>query len=157
MKKVLVMIALLAMMVIASSEPNPTIRFTVVNKSGMDIAVQLRNPGRVCMNCADSTDPKFYYLPVLSGDREMPNAKNFFIEKETYQMQVFFIETWDPVYGFECDTTIPAVLQAARNIRLTILPCEATFRKLGEGGMWKFMPYMAEGYFKRIWYKRFIY
>jgi hypothetical protein len=157
MKKTLLLIAVLALMLIASSEPNPTIRLTIINKSGMDIAVQLRAKGRPYVNCCGTTDPKFYYLSVPSGDRETPSAKWFDIEQETYSLQVFYIETWDPVYGFKCDTPIPTALIAGRDLRLTVLPCGEIPRKPGERSMWKYIPYPITALHKRVWIARLVY
>ncbi len=157
MKKVLIIIAILALGLIAGSEPYPTVRLTIINKSGMDVAVQLRAKPRPYSNCCGATDLKFYYLTVLEGTRDEPTSKDFFIERETYGMQVFYIETWDPVYGFECGSTTPNALIAGRNLRLTILPCDELPRHLGERGFWKYIPFPVKDYYKRVWIARLIY
>ncbi len=157
MKKILSLIALLALLLIAGSAPNPTIRLTIINKSGMDIAVQLRAAGRDYYNCGGNTDPKFYYLSVPTGDREEPVVKWFDIEEEVYSLQVFYIETWDPVYGFKCETPTATVLRAGRNLRFTVLPCDQMPRHPGERSMWKYIPYPTTQYFKRLWLTRFVY
>lgn len=157
MKKTILLIALLSLLMIAGTKPEPTIRLTIINKSGMDIAIQLRAKGRACVNCADSTDPKFYYLNVASGDRVSPTIKWYDIEQETYSLQVFYIENWDPVYGFECGTPTPTVLMASRDLRLTILPCGEMPCHPGERSMWKYIPYPTTAYFKRLWIARLVY
>lgn len=159
MKKIVLLIAVLSMILVASSEPYPTIRFTVVNKSGMDIAVQLRSKAKPCAKCADTTESRFYYLTVLEGTREKPTEKTFIIDRDTYGMQLFYIETWDPVYGFECGSTTPNALLATRNIRMTVLPCDELPARcaLGERGYWKYIPFPVTEYFKRVWIRRLIY
>ncbi len=155
--KILLIIALLSILTVAGSAPKSVIRLTVINKSGMEIAIQLRAKETECATSKDTLESKFYYLPVTPGDRDAPQVKDFYIDRGyTYGMQLFYIETWDPVYGFSCNPTVPNALVAARNLRLTVLPCDQIPRRLGERSMWKYLPYPIRT-FKRIWMTRLIY
>jgi hypothetical protein len=159
-KKILWVTALLTLLLTgARKKPFDTIRLTIVNKSEMEIAVQLQAKPRSCCNMADSTDAKFYYLPVLEGSRETPTVKEFDIEKETYGMQVFYIETWDPVYGFKCTRPAPNALMALRDMRVIILPCDETPGNIGEPSMRKYLPFPVQErfFFGRYWVDRLIY
>jgi hypothetical protein len=155
--KLLLIIALLSMLTFAATEPVDVIKFTIINKSGMDIAVQLRTAPKECCTSKEIIQSRFYYLPVAEGDRESPETKTFFIERGfTYGMQLFYIETWDPVYGFKCSTPKPTALIARNNLRLTVLPCDQLPHFLGERTMWKFLPFPIRS-FKRAWMTRLIY
>lgn len=150
-------IAFLSLLALAGSKPLDVIRFTVVNKSGMEIAIQLRGQDQVCMNCAETKTGQIYYLPVLEGDRDTPVEKTFVIERATYGMQLYYLETWDPVYGFKCGTPRPNALLARRNLRLTVLPCDFTPGNVGEPGMRKYLPYPIPQHFRRYWITRVVY
>lgn len=162
MKKILILISLLALLLIGADRPVDTIQFTVINKSGMDIAIRLKAQDMECANSKDIIRGEFYYLTILKGDREQPNVKIFDIQKDTYAMQLFYIETYDPVYGFKCGTPQPNALQAARNLRLTVLPCDFTPspKQVGEPSMWKYLPFSVKEYgfiFQRYWLTRLVY
>jgi hypothetical protein len=156
-------ILILSLFLIAGSAPMPTIRLTLVNKSGMDIAVQLMGQDQVYANKSDVRRGQFYYLTVLKGTKEEPTIKHFDIEQNTYGMQLFYLETWDPVYGFQCGRTTPNALIAEHNLRLTVLPCTEYPCSRGEPTMWKYTPHpiMRFNYvqfrFKRMWLHRMIY
>ena len=82
MKKALILIALLAVFV-TGADGRDLARLTVINKSGMDIAIQLIGPDF----------EQFYYLRIPEGDHILPATKTFTIEKAIYSMQLFYIET----------------------------------------------------------------
>ena len=157
MRRMLWLTCLLALLLVAGSEPVNPIRFTVINKSGMDIAVQLKGSSKACATKNETVEGAFYYLPVAEGTREKPTLKTFIIERDTYVMQVFYMETYDPVYGFKCDPTKPNPMIAARNIRLVILPCGEFPCSPGEPTMWKYIPFPVTQFFKRYWITRLIY
>lgn len=162
MKKILWFIALFSLLLIAGSEPVDPIRLTIINKSESEIAIQLIAPQRECCTSKEIDYGEFYYLPVQEGSRESPTTKTFIIEREVYQMQLFYIETWDPVYGFECGGAAPNVLNAGRNIRVVVLPCGEIPgpRAAGERSMWKYLPFPVPQYsvfFTSYWRTRLIY
>lgn len=177
MKKLIWLLPLLAIFLMGGSDPLEVIRFTVINKSETDIAIQLNAVPKVCCNKADTVEGEFYYLPVEEGSKEVPTVKVFTIAKDTYQMWLFYISTYDPVYGFKCEPTVPNTLSAARNLRLVVLPCNQlpigpdksfgpltvpTGQRVGEPSMWKYLPFpmtdLARApFFNNFWKDRYIY
>ncbi len=161
MKKIYALISLLALILIGADRPTDTIRLTIINKSGMDIAIQLRSRDYECANSKDIVKGDFYYLTVLGGDREEPTVKAFDIQKNDYGMQLFYIQTYDPVYGYKCRMPAPNALVAARNLRLTVLPCDFTPspKQIGEPSMFKYLPFPVKQYgiiFQRYWLTRLV-
>jgi len=162
MKKILVLISLFTLLLVGADRPKDTVRLTVINKSEMDIAIQLRAEDTECANSKDIVRGEIYYLPIPAGDRETPAVKGFDIQQDTYGMQLYYISTYDPVYGFECETPLPNGLVARRNIRLTVLPCTYTLspKQVGEPSMRKYLPFPDKIYgflFQRYWLTRLIY
>lgn len=119
MKKTILAIALISLLLIASSskdDPVDTIRLTLVNKSEKEIAVQLID--------GDYQDYDYiYYFKIPGGSRQFPTEKYFDIVPGRYNMQVYYLETYDPVYGFSCTQEFPVTLIARKNMRITIPEC----------------------------------
>jgi hypothetical protein len=162
MKKLLATISVCALLLIGADIPKDTIRLTVINKSKMDIAIQLKSKDVECANSPEIIRGDFYYLTVLEGDRNVPNTKAFDIQRNTYAMQMFYLETYDPVYGFKCKTPSPNALIAQRNIRLVVLPCDFTPgpKAVGEPSMRKYLPFSVKQYallYQKYWLTRMIY
>jgi hypothetical protein len=160
----LIPIILLALLLMAADDPVAMIRLTIVNKSDTDIAVQLVGRDHPCCNKADVDRGELYYLPVEEGSKEKPTIKAFDIEKNTYTMNLYYISTYDPVYGFKCDPTAPNPLVAGRNLRVVVLPCSAPPVNrpwtVGEPSMWKYLPFPVEALaipFNNYWKTRLIY
>jgi hypothetical protein len=161
MKIRLILISLLAIFLLGATRPVDTVRLTVVNKAEMDIAIRLTSKTYECANCADVVYGDFYYLTVLEGSRETPNVKAFDIQKNDYAMQLFYLETYDPVYGYKCETPAVNVIMARRNIRLVVLPCDFKMgpKQIGEASMRKYLPYINKTYgflFQKYWLTRLI-
>ena len=170
-----ILIASLLAIFLVSAEPVDLIRLEIINKSGMEIAVRLNGVSYPCIDKNDVSESKFYYLPVPEGSKELPYAKIYTIERDTYAMQVFYLETYDPVYGFRCTQPPPNMLKAVRNTRVTIGDCKTLPINGGEPSMRKYLPYPLSGIdkkqslklsywmryiFPRIkiyWFTRFIY
>ena len=140
MKKTLLVILLLSLLSMGSKE-SELIELTIINKSEMDIGIQLKGSDKICATCSDTVEGQLYYLTVPEGSKEKPSVKTFEIEKDRYGMQLYYIETWDPVYGFKCNQPTPNRLEAARNIRLVVLPCDETPPNVGEPSMRKYLPF----------------
>ena len=174
MKKLIWLLPVLALFLMGGSDPVELIRFTIINKSKSDIAIQLNAIPKVCCNKADVEEGEFYYLQVEEGTKEAPTVKIFTIAKDSYQMQLFYLSTYDPVYGYKCDPTVPNRLSAGRNLRLVVLPCNelpigttTVFgrtlpdgRRVGEPSMWKYLPFPVPDLalvFNNYWKDRFIY
>lgn len=129
MKKILLIISLLAILLIAASSAYTKLyRLTIINKSGMEMAISLLG----------EDDNNQYYLRVPAGDRRFPTETVFTIVPDTYSIKPYYIEPWDPVYGYSCQDPGAKTLVAERNIRLTFTECNYTPRNGGEPSMWKF-------------------
>ena len=114
----------------ASSIPVKMIQLTIINKSGMPMEFRLEGVN-------DDFD-FFYYLRVPKGDRVNPAQETFTIYQGEYTMQPYYIELWDPVYGYVCDNTGSKTLYAFRNIRVIFIECDLTVPNSGEPSMMKF-------------------
>lgn len=111
------LLALLAVFLISASEPR-LVRLTVINGSDLPIALQL----------IGQEEEEMYYLPVGEGSVSGPQEKVFTIIEDVYALQLYYVETWDPVYGFQCDTPAPSLLRATRNMRVVVKDCDRTPR-----------------------------
>jgi hypothetical protein len=111
-------------------QPENLVRFTVINQSEVKIGIRLIN---------EEKDLN-YYLTVEEGDKEDPEEKEFTIVPAIYDMQVFYTENYDPVYGYpECQgAVLPGKLIATRNIQLTFTKCLFMPSGKGEPTMMKF-------------------
>ena len=129
MRKILLIISLLAVLAIAASSSYTKLyRLTIINKSGMDLAISLLG----------EDDNNQYYLRVPSGDRRSPTETTFTIVPDTYSIKPYYLEPWDPVYGYTCSDPGAKTLVAERNMRLTFTECDYTPRNGGVPSMWKF-------------------
>ena len=158
MKKTLLVILLLSLLM-TGSKGSELVELTIINKSDMEIAIQLKGTDKVCANCSEVEEGSMYYLTVPEGSKERPSVKTFEIEKDRYGMQLYYIETYDPVYGFKCNTPTPNRLEAARNIRIVVLPCDETPPNVGEPTMRKYLPFPIRTLFfiSKYYVYRFIY
>jgi hypothetical protein len=116
-----------------AKEPVSLIRFTVINKSEQKIGIRL---------VGIEDDELFYYLTIPEGDKENPAIKDFTITRAIYNMQVYYVATYDPVYGWPCVQPPPNTLVALRNLRLNFGPCGEAPPNLGEPSMLKFWPFI---------------
>jgi hypothetical protein len=159
-KRFLLVAVFLAFLSIAAKKPpDEDIQLTIINKSELEIAAQLQAESHECVNQRGSIEGNFYYLRVPAGDQENPAIKVFDIEKDTYRMQLFYLETYDPVYGFECGSTQPNALIAGHNLRLVVLPCNEQPGNVGEPGMRKYLPnpVSSKAFWDQYWLTRLIY
>jgi hypothetical protein len=156
-----VLIASLLALLLVSAEQVDLIRLTIINKSGMEIAIKLNSVSLPCIHEANVSSSRFYYLPVPEGSRELPNTKVYTIERNTYVMQVLYLETYDPVYGFKCVQPPTNMIKATRNMRVVIPQCKTLPINAGEPSMRKYLPYPLSiskelPFIKRYWITRFI-
>ena len=113
----------------AASLPVKKIQLTIVNKSGLPMEYKIEGKN-------DSSDI-FYYLRVPKGDRNKPAEQIFSIYQGEYTMTAYYVELWDPVYGYTCSSTSKN-MYVTRNIRLVFGECDQTPRNPGEPSMLKF-------------------
>ncbi len=142
------------------AEPMGLARLTLINKSGMEIAVQLKSITTPCLTKNETPQSRFYYLPVPEGSKEVPSVKEYTIERHTYTMQVFYIETYDPVYGFHCFQPLPNAILMRRDMKVIIGKCSALPPNAGEPLMRKYLPYALPKdtpFVSSYWIYRYIY
>jgi hypothetical protein len=122
MKKTLLFISLLTLLALGARPANgPLKRLTVINKSGMDIAIRLTG----------SDSENFYYLRIPAADRTTPTAKVFTVVRDRYSSTLYYIELWDPVYGFSC-SSMDQILDITRNVKVIVSECDRIFPNAGE-------------------------
>jgi len=124
-------LALLAFMLVAPSSPTVVklVRLTVVNKAGLDIEIRLTS----------AMDEEFgYYLRVPEGERDFPTEKVFTVIQDIYKMNVYYMELWDPVYGYDCGGSSSETVDITRNVRIVVHECTYTPPNAGEPSMLKY-------------------
>ena len=120
MKKTLLFVSILTMLAL-SARPLALKRLTIVNKSGLDIEIRL-------------TGIEFennYYLRIPAGNRNFPTKRVFSVVRDQYNSILYYIELWDPVYGYSC-SSMDQLLVITRNVKVTISECDRTFPNAGE-------------------------
>ena len=149
MKKILWLTSLLMLLAIAA-EPIKLFHLTIINKAEMPIAIRL---------IGTSDEDHLFYLSIPEGNRADPVTQIFNIPGDLYQMQLYYIETYDPVYGFHCRQPVPNLLLATRNIKVVVLPCDVIPGNVGEPSMRKYLPYpvFSDYFLHRYWIFRFIF
>jgi hypothetical protein len=132
MKRTL-LVGMLLVLVLTSAKPIGLVELTVVNKSGKPLGIRLDE-----INPEVNQQALFYYLNVPKGDGDQPLEKTFTIVRDRYTMQVYYIEPYDPVYGWSCSSPKTSKLEAGHNARLVFLKCGRTPPNAGEPGLGKF-------------------
>jgi hypothetical protein len=127
MKRGLLLIALISLL-LTGAKPIKLVRFTIVNKAGMEIAVQMDG----------EEHQQFYYLRLPEGDAATPAVQTFTLVPDTYSLQVYYLELWDPVYGASCTDAAAPSLELNRNTQMVFLECGVSPRHPGETPLLKF-------------------
>ena len=115
----------------ASLIPVKMIQLTIINKSGMPMEFRLEG--------FNGDFEFFYYLRVPKGDRIVPAVETFTIYKGDYTIRPYYIEVWDPVYGYFCDNTFSQNLCISRNTRLIYVECDPNVSKLSKSSVMKYV------------------
>jgi hypothetical protein len=130
MKKKLLIVSLVAILLMGARPiSGGLITLTVVNKSTSKLAVQLTGLTNTCC---------FYYLQVPKGTKEHPAVSSFTVAPGKYSIEGFYLQLWDPVYGYKCGDPGKTTLQAFRNVRLIFTQCNYRPPNRGEPSMEKF-------------------
>jgi hypothetical protein len=128
--RIIVIVLLLNLTLIsASSLPMKKARLTIINKSGLPMEYKLEG--------VDDDFGFFYYLRVPEGDRISPTEQTFTIYEGEYSITAYYVELWDPVYGYSCGSTSKK-LYLYRNLRLVFVECDRGSVPSGEPSMLKF-------------------
>jgi len=114
MPRTLIVLSFLALLVTGVGFADQT-RLTVINRSTLPIAVRLNG----------LQEEEFYYLRVPAGERFIPAEKDFTIIKDIYRAQIYYIETYDPVYGFECPGSLGSTVNAYHVVRMVVNDCHS--------------------------------
>jgi hypothetical protein len=130
----LVLISLLSVTLLTAFYPPYYGELTIINKSGVKLGIQLVDP---------QDDENIYFLTIEKGDRLEPQEKTFEIRPATYGMVVYYMETWDPVYGYpKCGgLVLKSKLIASGKQKLVFTECTRLPRNNGEQKMRKFWIY----------------
>lgn len=136
LRKILLVFLIFSVLFLAA-EPVDLYRLTIINKSGMPIAIHLFG----------QTQDQIYYLPVEKGDRAAPTEKSFTILGDNYVVRPYYIETYDPVYGFQCGPAPVTQICITRNTRIVFVECGQAPANPGEPGYLKYW----------FWIRGFIY
>ncbi|OGO30418.1 MAG: hypothetical protein A2Z16_00085 [Chloroflexi bacterium RBG_16_54_18] len=116
MKKILPWFVILTILLTGAKSKNfDLVRFTVINESPFPLGISLTG----------LFTESIYYLHLPEGDPEFPVERTFTIARDEYQMQVYYIDLWDPVYGYTCTTGQGGTLNAKSNSTITVKHCNA--------------------------------
>lgn len=116
-----IILALSLVLVSAKKPPIKTVRLTIINKSGLPVEISL----------AGKNLEFSYYVRVPEGDRIYPYEYWVDVIPDTYSMQIYYKELWDPVYGYDC-TEGGKSADITHTTRLTFLGCTYTPPNNGE-------------------------
>ena len=121
MKKIIVTISLLTLLLMAA---NPgykwLVKLTIINKSGMPLEI----------NITGTNEENHYYLRIPRGDRDSPLEMTFTVARDKYNVQVFYVEPWDPVYGYSCGTK-SQMINIDRNVTVVFRECDRILANAG--------------------------
>ncbi|MEW5869345.1 MAG: hypothetical protein AB1894_08725 [Chloroflexota bacterium] len=128
-KRVMLLLALLSLSMLGASPwagGRPAV-LTVINKSGMVVEISL----------SGANLENAYYLRVPTGDRTVPTVKTFEIVRDQYASTLYYVELWDPVYGYSCSRDSQQ-LDLTRNVRVVVTECDRNASAPGEPSMLKY-------------------
>lgn len=124
MKKIYLLVILIASLFSTASESMRTVDLTVINKSEVDIGLMLNSM---------TDDDRWYYFTIPSGYPDDPkNGKDNYTERhfeitwDVYSSVAYFMESYDPVYGYPyCgNKQVASRLEATHSIKLVYKPCK---------------------------------
>jgi hypothetical protein len=127
MKKMLLLVSLLGVL-LSGFTSGVTTQFTVVNKSSMAIGVTMTgkylNNHNDRLDDQDVTNANYYYLSIPANSQ-----RTYQVQTGVYTVAATYIETWDPVYGYQCGSGASAQLKIDRTMSVTVLNCNLHAKK----------------------------
>lgn len=128
MKKILFIISPLLLICLAAI-PRYTrlIEMVIINKSGYDIEISLSG---------NETEEQ-YYFRIPNGTEDAPTEKTFEVIPDTYTATLYYVELWDPVYGYTCDDKSHSI-NANHKTKIIVYDCLKSIHKPGEYPIIKF-------------------
>jgi len=124
MKKIHLLVILVASILSIASESMRTVDLTVINKSEVDIGLMLTSL---------TDEDRWYYFTIPNGYPDEPQGstpnyteRNFEIAWDYYTSVAYFMEPYDPVYGYPLcgNQTIASRLDATHSIKLVYNSCK---------------------------------
>ncbi|MBN1535537.1 MAG: hypothetical protein JW908_02310 [Anaerolineales bacterium] len=124
MKKIHLLVILIASLFTMAAESMRTVNLTVINKSEVDIGLMLNSL---------TDDDRWYYFTIPNGYPDAPQGdepnyteRNYEIAWDVYTAVAYFMEPYDPVYGYYyCgNKMVGARLMATHNVKLVYKPCK---------------------------------
>ena len=112
MKQIRFVIILLSLLLV-NARAARLVRFDVINKSGMPVAISLRG----------KETEQFYYLRTPSGNRMEPAEMSFTVATDYYTTQVFYLQPEEGTNGLRCKQPKATLLNMTHNVRLVVLEC----------------------------------
>lgn len=97
------------------------VQLTIINQSGLPVEISLKT----------ADEDNIYYLRIPRGDRTNPVEKTYTIVPAVYQATLYYVELWDPVYGYSCSSKSQSI-NANRKLQLVVFECNRTIAKPGE-------------------------
>jgi len=129
MKKILLVTSFFLFIICIAAIPKYTylVEMVIINKSGYDIEISLSG---------NETEEQYYFrIPV--GSEDEPTEKTFEVIPDTYTASLYYVELWDPVYGYTCDDKSHSI-NANHKTRIIVYDCLKSIRKPGEYPIIKF-------------------
>jgi hypothetical protein len=128
MKKMIMVISLLAMWLVSAGPGYQwLVELTVINKSGMAIEISMQ----------DTDQENIYYLRIPQGDMTNPAEKTYTVVRATYTATLYYVELWDPVYGYSCSSKSQSI-DAQHKVKVVVFPCNKTISQPGSAVKIKF-------------------
>lgn len=127
MKKIHLLVILIASLLSMASESLHTVDLTVINKSEVDIGLMLNSM---------TDDDRWYYFTIPAGFPDEPQGtaptyteRNFEIVRDYYTSVAYFMEPYDPVYGYPyCgNKTVASRLEATHSVKLVFNSCKKDY------------------------------
>ena len=103
------------------------VEVVIVNQSGMDIEISL----------SGNEKEKQYYLRIPTGTQDAPTEKTFEVVADSYQATLYYVELWDPVYGYSCNSKSQTI-DANHKVKIMVFACDKNVSKPGEYPIIKF-------------------
>jgi hypothetical protein len=97
------------------------VRLEIINKAPMAIGVRMTG----------KEYDQFYYLKVPAASSTKPTVRTFTVTRDRYSTRVYFLETYDLVYGYRC-TYSTTTVDARHQTRLLVRSCGSKATLSGE-------------------------
>ncbi len=136
MRKILILVSLLALTLVSVSPPPPDGTLTIENRS--PLAIQLKLVSQKNAKSKDSpTESWQYEFLIPAGPKGAATIQKFSLARARYALSAQYVEYYDPVYGFQC-TSKSMTLVLERPVYLLFFGCNVQPPNRGEPQRAKF-------------------